>query len=196
MLLGLLLRETPLAAELLDQRVVLGQALELAVAEEVGAAVADVAEGHLVVAEQRRGERRAHAGAGGVLLGEPVDLPVGRLGDLLQLSLRRRLLGHPPPALEGAGGDPGGHLAGLRAAHPVGDREDRRPREVGVLVRVALAAGVGLVSLLGDDQHQETSKRNSVSPIRIPSPGLSSASPCSSREFSRVPLVEFRSSTK
>ena len=34
-------------------------------------------------------------------------------------------------------------LAGLRAAHPVGDDEQRRAREVAVLVGAALAAGVG-----------------------------------------------------
>ena len=88
-LLGLLLSEAALTAELLDQRVVLGEALELAVPQHVGAAVADVPERHLVVAEHRGGERRSHARAGRVLLGEPVDLAVRRLGDLLELALGR-----------------------------------------------------------------------------------------------------------
>src|SRR4051812_42943409 len=98
--------------------------------------------------------------------------------------------------LEGAGGDPRRDLARLRASHPVGDREQRRLGVVGVLVGLPLAPGVGLVCLLGDDQHQDTSKRNSVSPIRIMSPGVSSASPCRSRELRSVPLVELMSSTK
>ena len=194
-LLSLLLGEPPLAAQLLDQRVVLGQALELAVAEQIGAAVADVAERDLVVAQHRRRQRGPHAGSGGVLLGELVDLAVRLLGDLLQLPLRGGVV-VARAALEGAGGDPGGDLAGLRAAHAVGHGEQRRPGEVGVLVGVPLAPGVGLVCLLGDVQHQDTSKRNSVSPIRITSPGVSSASPCSSRELRSVPLVEFMSSTK
>jgi hypothetical protein len=42
MLLGLLLRQPSLPAKLLDQRVVLGQALQLPVAEDVRAAVTDV----------------------------------------------------------------------------------------------------------------------------------------------------------
>jgi hypothetical protein len=48
----------------------------------------------------------------------------------------------------------GGDFAGLRAAHAVGDREQRRPREVRVLVALALAAGVGALCVLGDSQHQ------------------------------------------
>src|SRR4029077_12344010 len=195
-LLGLLLREAPLAAELLNQRVVLGEPLELAVPQHVGAAVADVPERHLVVTEHRGRERRSHARSGGVLLGELVDLAVRRLRDLLELALGRLLVADPAAALEGTRGDSRGDLAGLRAAHPVGDGEQRCAREVGVLVRVALSAGVCLVGLVGDYQHQETSKRNSVSPIRITSPGRISASPCSSCELRSVPLVEFRSSTK
>ena len=196
MLLGLLVGEPALAAQLLDQGVVLGQPLQLAVAEDVGAAVADVAERDLVVPEQRRGQGGPHPGAGGVLLGELVDLAVRLLGDLLELALGGAS-GRSISALEGAGRDPRGDLAGLRAAHPVGDGEQRRAGEVGVLVRVALPAGVGLVRLLGDCVSiRTTSKRNSVSPIRITSPGVSSASPWSSRELSRVPLVEFMSSTK
>ena len=45
-------------------------------------------------------------------------------------------------------------LAGLGAAHAVGDREQRRADEVGVLVALPLAAGVGAFDVLGDAQHQ------------------------------------------
>src|SRR5262249_39569161 len=92
--------------------------------------------------------------------------------------------------------DPRGHLSSLCPAHPVGHGEDRSACEVGVLVGVALAPGVRLVCLLDHPQHHDTSKRNSVSPMRMLSPGLSSASPCSSRALSRVRLVEFMPSTK
>ena len=108
--------------------------------------------------------------ARGVLLGELEDLAVRLLGDLLELpSAEASSLART--SLERLGRDPRGDLAGLRAAHPVGDGEQRRARVVGVLVGVPLAPGVGLVCLLGDPQHQDTSKRNSVSPIRITSPG-------------------------
>ena len=55
---------------------------------------------------------------------------------------------------ERLGGEPRGDLAGLRAAHPVGDDEQRGAHEEAVLVRPALAAGVGLLEVLGDAQHQ------------------------------------------
>ena len=58
------------------------------------------------------------------------------------------------PAAEGLDRDLRGDLAGLRAAHAVGDDEQRRAREVGVLVALALAAGVGVVQVVGDAQHQ------------------------------------------
>ena len=49
-----------------------------------------------------------------------------------------------------------GDLAGLRAAHPVGHREQRRARVEGVLVAPALAAGVGALEVLGDAQHHRS----------------------------------------
>ena len=55
MLLRLLGREPALAAQLLDERVVARQLAQLAVAKQVGAAVADVHDRDLVaVHEQRR----------------------------------------------------------------------------------------------------------------------------------------------
>ncbi len=55
--------------------------------------------------------------------------------------------------LEGLDRDPRGDLAGLRAAHAVGDDEQRRAREQRVLVGAPLAPGVGAGVLLGDAQH-------------------------------------------
>ena len=56
-------------------------------------------------------------------------------------------------AVEGLGGGFRGDLAGLGAAHPVGDDEDRRTDEERVLVGAALAAGVGPERLVLDPQH-------------------------------------------
>ena len=68
-LVGLLGRELALAHELLDERVVVGQALEGPVAQAVEAAVADVGDGEVVLADVGDGQRRAHAGARVVGLG-------------------------------------------------------------------------------------------------------------------------------
>ena len=56
MLVGLLGRELALAHELLDERVVVGQALEAAVAQAVRAAVADVGDRELVLADVGGGD--------------------------------------------------------------------------------------------------------------------------------------------
>ena len=82
--------------------------------------------------------------------------------------------------LEGVDRDLRGDLAGLRAAHPVGDDEQRRARQQRVLVGAPLATGVGAGVLLGDAQHQSTSNVNSLSPIRTRSPGCSGRASASS----------------
>ena len=88
MLGGLIAGQLPLTAQLLDQRVVVGDLLELALAEDVGAAVADVAEADLVAVHERRGQRRPHPRARRVPLGEVEDLAVGLLGGPPQQLLR------------------------------------------------------------------------------------------------------------
>jgi len=86
-LLGLLLGQAALAQQLLDQRVVLGDPLELAVAQAVGAAVAHVGEGDLSAPDVGGGQRRPHAGAARVGLRELVDLGVGRVHGARQAPL-------------------------------------------------------------------------------------------------------------
>ena len=73
--LGLGVGELALAPHLLDQRVVAGEPLELAAAQAVGAAVADVADRHLLGlgVDDRGGDRRPHPGQRGVVAGELVD---------------------------------------------------------------------------------------------------------------------------
>jgi hypothetical protein len=79
-----------------------------------------------------------------------VDLAVGRFDRLAQEGLRRP---GRQVAVEGVGGRFRGDLARLGAAHPVGDNEDRRAHEVGVLVGAALAARVRAERLVDDAQH-------------------------------------------
>ncbi len=158
MLLGLLGLQPALAHQLLDERVIGRQALELAVAPAVAAAVADVGDRHVVLADVGSGQRRAHPGARVVGHRQRVDALVGLLhGDaeaLLDAAVARG-----QPALEDLDRGPRGDLPRLRAAHAVGHREQRRARDVRVLVGAALAAGVGALDVLGDAQHQLTGPR-------------------------------------
>ena len=150
---GLLLGQLAAAHELLDERVVAREPRQLAVAQQVGTAVADVRERQLVAVEVGGGERRAHPVERAVLLRDLVDALVrlahARLEPLLGGAVVRQAGG------ERLGREARGDLAGLRAAHPVGDDEQRRAHEEAVLVRSPLAAGVGLLEVLGDAQHAE-----------------------------------------
>jgi hypothetical protein len=141
---GLLRRELPAPAHLLDERVVLGQTHELVTAQAVGTRVADVGDRDVVLADVRGRDRRAHPGALLFGLRHLVDARVG----LVHASGEQLLAAGPAigaqAALEDLDGESGGDLAGLRAAHPVGDDEDRRARVVGVLVGAPGAAGVGM----------------------------------------------------
>ena len=138
---GLLLGQLAALDELADQRVVLGQQLELAVAEQIRAAVADVSDGDLGAIEVDRGQRRPHPRA--LVLGarDVVDAPVGGLHDRGQALLGAALFRQVP--LKGFDRDSRGDLAGLRAAHSVGDHEQRRARERAVLVAASLATRIG-----------------------------------------------------
>ena len=122
-------------------------------AQAVGAAVADVADRHLFAlgTDDRRGQRRPHPGPRGIGAGQLVDPAVGGEDRLAQDPLGRAV---GKVDVEGVGGRFGGDLARLGAAHPVGDDEDRRPHEEGVLVGVALAPRVGAEGLVVDPQHR------------------------------------------
>ena len=101
-------------------------------------------------------------------------------------------------AVEGLGRGFRGDLAGLGAAHPVGDDEQRR-RDVKSESSLALRwrpVSVRTACSAIRSATQPTSSLNTVSPIWTVSPSISSASPCRVAPFSRVPLVEFMSSTK
>ena len=153
MLGGLLLGQLPAAHELVDERVVLGEALERPVAEQVRAAVADVGDRDMGVVDVGGGQGRAHPGPPAIRARALVDLLVGLAHALGQALLRAAGVGQPP--LERLDRDPRGDLAGLGAAHPVGDHEHRRPRVRAVLVVPPLAAGVGLAGGVRRAQHDQ-----------------------------------------
>ena len=136
---GLLGRERSRPDPLRDQRVVVGEARQHSAAPEVRARVADVREGDARPADERRGHRRAHARCPRILgraLGDaPVGEPDGRCEALLVGALRDELG-------ERLHRDARGELAGERAAHAVGDGEERRLGVVGVLVLAPDPAGV------------------------------------------------------
>ena len=155
MLVGLLGRQLALAHELLDERMVVGQALEGPVAQAVEPAVAHVGDGEVVLADVGDGERRAHAGPRVVGLGGRHDPRVG-LADTRAQALLDRPAAVGQALLEDLDGQVRGDLAGLGAAHPVGHREERRAGVEGVLVPTALAAGVGALEVLGDAQHHRS----------------------------------------
>ena len=80
-----------------------------------------------------------------------MDLAVGGEDRLAQDALGRPV---GKVDVEGVGRGLGGHLARLCPAHAVGDDEDRRSHEEGVLVGVALPPGVGAEGLVLDPQHR------------------------------------------
>ena len=176
MVLGLLVGEPALAAQLLDQRVVGGQQL---------------------AARRRARRRRGCRRRGRCEISSPSTsaavsvVPIPEREESCWASswirafavLGDRGAGRPraPRRLRSAGSNASaailrGDLARLGAAHAVGDREQRRAGEVGVLVGGPLAARVGTgrparrrAAIIGRHSGTSSSKRNSVSPIRISS---------------------------
>ena len=165
---GLLLGELAEPDEVADERVVVGQPLELAVADAIAAGVADVGHGHRLLADIGGGDGRAHPGALGLGARALVDALVGELDQGLQAVAHRPAVRQP--AVEGLDRHLGGDLARLGAAHAVGDDEQGCAHEVVVLVALPLQAEVGTVPVISDSQHDHRSKENSLSPILMRSP--------------------------
>ena len=141
--------------ELGHQRVVAGDLLELPVTHQVGPAVADVTQAHLAARDLGRRERRAHAAMRLVARRQLVDAAVGLLENPRELRLRGLIGG--AGLLEHARGQCRRDLPGARAAHAVGDAEERRREHGRVLVGAALAADVGAPGLFDDaDGHGAT----------------------------------------
>ena len=115
-----------------------------------------------VLADQRRGHRRAHAGRLGVGARALVDALVRhadrRPQRLLALVLDQVELG------ERLGAHARRELAGERAAHAVGHHEERRAQEERVLVGAANVAGLGQAGRIDD---VELSSAGSVLELRL-----------------------------
>src|SRR5262249_31250438 len=149
-----------------------------------------VAEDDGAVFDESDGHRRPHARGGRVLAGTLVDAAICLLDKV----------GHAPLAAardafvvpDRAGREAGGELAGLRAAHAVGDREERRLDDVLVLVPAPPLAGIRAVP----DVCDQVSNLSSVSPTRTTSPGVNLRARVSLIPFRKVPLVEPMSSTQ
>ncbi len=130
---GLVRRQGAAPHELADERVVVRELLQRAVAQQVGPRVADVAEGDAPVVDERGGHRRAHAGGVRVVARAVVDAAVG-LADGAGQRLLRVPAGPRLGARQHLDGERRGDLARVRAAHAVRDHEQRRGDEVRVLV--------------------------------------------------------------
>jgi hypothetical protein len=168
MRLGLLGRDLPAAHELPDERVVLGELAELAVAVEVRPRIADVPEPDDPVLDQRDRHRRAHPRRLGVVRLALVDAAVRLLDQRDDEALARgvvvRLLA------KRLDGEAGRDLAGVCAAHSVRDGEERRRDDERVLVVPALPPGVRHPGVAAEIH---ASNWKSVCPTRTMSPRAS-----------------------
>ena len=116
------------------------------------------------LSSERDRHRRPHPRRRRVLVGALEDAPVRLLDQRRDPLLAAVVAGR---LLEDGCGEAGRDLAGLGAAHSVGDREERRLGDVCVLVAPAAAAGIGDAGVAR--QHQ-TSNLKSVWPTRTTSP--------------------------
>src|SRR5450432_1060780 len=140
-LLDLFATQLPALDELIEDRVVFGDLLDMPVARDINAAVADVRDEALVPHDHDRGERGAHSALVGVVARLFVDLRAGALHRVLDEGddvFRRDLAGAGGARLvvveqlllaldlvvHGAHGDRAGDLARGVTAHPVGDDEE------------------------------------------------------------------------
>ena len=172
---GLVLGDPALVDEGLDEGVVLGELGDRVVAEEVGAAVADVAHAEAGAVEEGNGRGGAGAVEGGVLVDQLADPVVGAVqgaGDLAE-QVVGGLLVEPAELLDRrAGGD----VAAGGAADAVADGEHPGSGVPGVLVVLADPADVGDRGELEAERHRsEPYFRSSrmVLPIRTWVPSVS-----------------------
>ena len=155
MLGGLLFGQLAATHELVDQRVVLGEALQRPVAKQVRPAVPDVGDRQARVIHIRRGEGRSHPRAPVLLARALVDALVRSAHPVGQALLGAAVIRQG--SFEGLDRELRSDLSGLRSAHPVRDDEHRGAGEGAVLVLSALSAGVRPESDLCDADHLEAS---------------------------------------
>ena len=185
--------DAALVDQRLNERVVLGDLVELAVAEQVAAGVADVREPKSVAREQDRGQRRAHSlefGVGLDLRGDGGVAVPDRGVELAQQVAARLVVVEVGQRRDH---QLGGDLTGGVTAHAVGERKQARAGVHGVLVvcadQTAVAAG-------GVSEHQCHGRSSiTVLPIRTGVP-IGTRTAVVTFALSRyVPLVDPRSST-
>ncbi len=141
-----------------DQRlhpaVIMGESFQLAVAEEVGPAVADVGQAEFDPVEHGPGEGGAHpveVGIGLDEIGDPVVGLVDRAGEHFEhlLALSRRV-----DALDGVDRDRRSKITGRRTAHAVGDHQQTTTGEAGVLVVLPDQADLGMGGIAQLERHR------------------------------------------
>ncbi len=122
----------------LDEGVVIGDLVEIAVAQEVRARVTDVGEAHAVALDEGGGEGGTHA-RDRAIEHRALEHGAVRLLD----ELREGALAPREVVLHRLEGEPRGDLAAAMASHAVRDGEERIHHEVRVLVALADVADVG-----------------------------------------------------
>ena len=166
----------------LDQRVVVGDLVELALPEQVAPRIPDVAHGRVTVRPQQRGQRGPHALDGRI--GDDLLLQPGIGGRHRRGQGGQHVAGRLPGVefRHGGDGQGAGHLAGRVAAHPVGHREQARPRVRRVLVAFPEEPDVGAYRVAEYKCHLRSSR--TVFPMRIGTPsgtGVGRVTFCRSR---------------
>ena len=156
--LRLLGRELPSSDHLGHHRVVLGDLRQGARPEPVGPRVADVHHhepvSRLTPEQAGRDQRGAHPRQGGITQARLIDRRVRRIDRLTECRLRPDTLAC---GLEAADGHRGGDVTGRVPAHAVGDDEEGRRGEDGVLVDRPAAAHIAGRSR-AEQGHRATSK--------------------------------------
>ena len=178
----------------LDPAVVMGQTLQPAVPEEIGATVTDVGQTERDTVEERTGDCGAHALQGVVILdkvGDPVVRPVdGPREDLEHLLA----LGPVVDLAEGVDRHSRSKITRSRPAHAVGHHQQVRAGVAGVLVVLAYQADLGMGDETQPERHQGSSFMI-VFPMRIVSARLIVVGAVIRWPLTYVPFVEPRSST-
>ena len=179
--LGLLGCEDATLDELGDERVIGRELLEDTVSQQICARVSDVADrdGSPLRVDQGSRHRRSHPGGCGICERALPDAPVGLDDKRLHALLAARLVSCF--FLECPGRQARCDLTGASPAHAVGDGEQRRLADEGILVSKPSAPRVGETRCAADP-HRCTS--SSVSPMRTTSPGRRSRA-----AFRRAPLT-------
>ena len=129
--------------EHLHVRVVLGQLVEPAVAQQVGPGVADVGQRRPVTGEDHRGEGRAHALQRRVAQDGLGDPPVGHLEGLVQRVHLMLVVDRHVERGHGVDREAAGDVAGRHPAHAVGHHEKSLARVERVLIVAPDAALIG-----------------------------------------------------